>query len=85
MGQVELVMTVALALGGVLTGLMNLVKESDVFPSKYTPYVALAVGVVAGVIVAPLFGITLYLGALAGFVAGLSSVGYFELNKASKV
>lgn len=81
MGHLELIVTVATALAAVLTGVMQLLKETELFPSKYTPLVALLVGVVAGLIASPLFGLSLYLGAISGFLAGLSSVGYYQLTQ----
>ncbi|UQT01119.1 hypothetical protein LMOIWNZ_00094 [Enterococcus phage vB_OCPT_CCS3] len=75
------VISIAVVLGGVTTGLVNLVKSMDVVSPKYLPLVSLAIGMVFGLAMSPLLGITLYVGAISGLVAGLSAMGFYELTK----
>ncbi|AHL19601.1 putative membrane protein [Enterococcus phage VD13] len=77
----ELVISIAVILGGVTTGLVNLVKSMEVVSPKYLPLVALGIGMVFGLVMSPLLGVTLYVGAISGLIAGLSAMGFYELTK----
>ncbi len=77
----ELVISIAIVLGGVTTALVNLVKSMEVVAPKYLPLVALGIGIVFGLVMSPLLGVTLYVGAISGLVAGLSAMGFYELSK----
>lgn len=80
----EVIPVIVAALTAVLVGVVQMIKDTAIMDSKWVPYAALAIGVIAGMFTAPLFGATLYLGAIAGFVAGLASAGYYKAVKASK-
>lgn len=77
----ELVISLALLLGGVTAGLVNLVKSMDVFTPKSLPVVALLIGIGFGLVMSPLLGVTLYVGGISGLIAGLSAMGFYELSK----
>lgn len=77
----ELVISIAIILGGVTTGLVNMVKSMEVVSPKHLPLVALAIGMVFGLIMSPLLGVTLYVGAISGLISGLSAMGFYELTK----
>lgn len=78
----ETLMAVAIAVGAVVTGLVKLIKDNAYVPTKFIPLVALALGMIIGTVT----GITLLnadplISAMGGFLAGLSSMGYYSLAK----
>lgn len=64
----------------ITTALVQLVKTSVSLPKNILPFVALIVGIFIGLVSFPFtdFGITLRL--WSGAIAGLASVGLFELG-----
>lgn len=78
----ELIMTVALGIGAIMTGIMNMIKAQNYVNAKYIPLVALFVGVLVGVIGGIfVFDVEPIIGAIAGIIAGLTSVGFYEGGK----
>lgn len=85
MTNAEIVMTVAVGVGAVITGLMNMIKSQEYIPPKYIPLAALLIGVIVGVAGGVLiFNVQPIIGAVAGFIAGLSAGGFYNLGKAVK-
>lgn len=85
MTNAEIVMTVAVGVGAVITGLMNMIKSQEYIPPKYIPLAALLIGVIVGVAGGIIiFDVEPIIGAVAGFIAGLSAGGFYNLGKAVK-
>lgn len=85
MNNSEIIMTVAIGVGGILTGLMNMIKSQEYIPAKYIPLAALFIGVLVGVAGGIIvFDVEPIIGAVAGIIAGLSAGGFYNLGKAVK-
>jgi peptidoglycan biosynthesis protein MviN/MurJ (putative lipid II flippase) len=77
--MVELMVLVTV-LGPVITGLVAVIKNAVKLQNNYIPLVALVVGVVVGFVAQPITDLDLYLRLWAGGIAGLVSVGLYEVG-----
>ena len=79
MNNTEIIMTVAVGIGAIMTGLMNMIKSQEYIPARYIPLAAIVLGVIVGVAGGMIvFDVEPVIGAVAGLIAGLSSVGFYE-------
>ncbi|WAX15567.1 hypothetical protein EG103P2_00002 [Enterococcus phage EG103P2] len=82
MNNTEIIMTVAVGIGAIMTGLMNMIKSQEYIPTRYIPLAAIVLGVIVGVAGGMIvFDVEPVIGAVAGLIAGLSSVGFYETGK----
>jgi len=63
----------------IVTAVVQAIKTANIVPTRFLPLVALITGVVLGAGAQPLVNIDLVQCLWAGGLAGLSSVGLFEL------
>ncbi|MGO5491973.1 hypothetical protein ACTQY5_11000, partial [Acidaminococcus sp. HCP3S3_H5] len=49
MNNTEIIMTVAVGIGAIMTGLMNMIKSQEYIPARYIPLAAIVLGVIVGV------------------------------------
>lgn len=80
----EILINEAILMAGVLTPfiliLVQLVKQTEV-NTKYLPHVSIVLGTVAGVVIGIASGTDLFISGLAGFLAGASASGLFDVGK----
>lgn len=82
MNNTEIIMTVAVGIGAIMTGLMNMIKSQEYIPARYIPLAAIVLGIIIGVAGGMIvFDVEPVIGAVAGLIAGLSSVGFYETGK----
>lgn len=82
MNNTEIIMTVAVGIGAIMTGLMNMIKSQEYIPARYIPLAAIVLGIIVGVAGGMIvFDVEPVIGAVAGLIAGLSSVGFYETSK----
>lgn len=82
MNNTEIIMTVAVGIGAIMTGLMNMIKSQEYIPARYIPLAAIVLGIIVGVAGGMIvFDVEPVIGAVAGLIAGLSSVGFYETGK----
>lgn len=77
--MVELMVLVTV-LGPVITGLVAVIKSAVKLQNNYIPLLALVVGVVVGFVSQPITDLDLYMRLWAGGIAGLVSVGLYEVG-----
>lgn len=65
-------------ISGVVYGLVELVKYTEIFPKRFLPLVGLIIGLIAGYAAFPFSDLDLFTRLWAGLVAGLGAVGFFE-------
>ena len=75
----ENVILFATILAPIILAVVQLFKNLDYVPKRFMPLVAVIIGIVIGWLAYPFTDLGLELRLWAGFLAGLSSVGLFEL------
>lgn len=81
MEQAILVSTI---LAPVITGLIQIIKQSNKVNNQYLPLVAIVVGVLFGGIYAYLFNETIPEYLLGGLISGLGAVGIYQTTQVPK-
>ena len=71
----------ATLLSPVVVGLVEVAKQTFKLGTQYAPITALALGVLVGIAASPFTEMDLLLRAWAGGLAGLASMGLFDLYK----
>lgn len=80
MSNQELIMTIAIPLGAVISAFMQMIKTSEYVPNKYIPLATIVIGMLVGVVGAvAVFNVPIVIGVIAGCLAGLSAGGFYNL------
>jgi len=80
----EQAVIVSTILAPVITGLIQIIKQSNKVNNQYLPLVAIVAGLLFGRLYAWLFNETLPDYLLGGLIAGLGSVGIYQTTQVSK-
>lgn len=80
----EQAVLVSTLLAPVITGLIQIVKQSNKVNNQYLPLVAIVVGVLFGGLYAWMFNEVIPDYLLGGLIAGLGSVGIYQTTQVSK-
>ena len=75
---------IALAIVGLITALVQVLKTTLNLKKRYVPIVSLAVGILFGLLLQPLTDHNFYTMAVAGLIGGLTASGTFDLTKVVK-
>ena len=76
----EEILMFATILAPIVVGLTEMIKRMTVVPERYLSVVALFLGFAIGVAAAPITDMDIWLRLWSGGIAGLSSVGLFEIS-----
>ena len=76
----EEILMFATVLAPIVVGMTELIKRTTVVPERYLSVVALFCGLVIGVLAAPFSDLDIFIRLWSGALAGLASVGLFELS-----
>lgn len=68
-------------ISGVVLGLTELVKQTELVPKKYLPLVGVLIGLLVGFFSYPFTELGVEMRLWAGLVAALGATGFFELIK----
>lgn len=74
------IMLLATIIAPVTTGLIEVVKQAVNLKKNYIPLLGVVIGLLIGVLAAPISDIDLYLRLWAGGLSGLSASGLYELT-----
>lgn len=75
---------IALAIVGLITALVQVLKTTLKLATRYVPIVSVAVGILFGLLLQPLTDYNIYMMAVAGLFGGLAASGAFDLSKVVK-
>lgn len=75
---------IALAIVGLITALVQVLKTTLKLATRYVPIVSVAVGILFGLLLQPLTDYNIYTMAIAGLIGGLAASGTFDLSKVVK-
>ena len=75
---------IALAIVGLITALVQVLKTTLQLATRYVPIVSIAVGILFGLLLQPLSDYNIYTMAVAGLIGGLAASGAFDLSKVVK-
>lgn len=75
---------IALAIVGLITALVQVLKTTLNLTKRYVPIVSIAVGILFGLLLQPLTEYNIYTMAVAGLIGGLAASGAFDLSKVVK-
>ncbi|ATP40686.1 hypothetical protein CSE16_11855 [Solibacillus sp. R5-41] len=75
---------IALAIVGLITALVQVLKTTLNLTKRYVPIVSVAVGILFGLLFQPLTDYNIYTMAVAGLIGGLAASGAFDLSKVVK-
>lgn len=67
-----------------ISGIVQIVKTTFNIATRFLPAVSIATGIFIGVILQPFSDYNMYTMIIAGFIAGLTAAGGFDLAKALK-
>ncbi len=76
----ENILFFATVLVPIITALVQVVKSTVALPKTLLPLIALIIGLAIGFLASPFTDLTFDLRLWAGGIAGLASVGFFELG-----
>ncbi|MUV06897.1 holin [Planococcaceae bacterium Storch 2/2-2] len=76
----EEILMFSTVLAPIVVGMTELIKRTTVVPERYLSVVALFCGLVIGVLAVPFTELDVYIRLWSGALAGLASVGLFELS-----
>lgn len=76
----EVILLFAMVLAPVILAVVQLIKSLGIVPKRFSPLVAIIVGLIIGWLAVPFTDLELQLRLWAGFLAGLSAIGLFELT-----
>lgn len=81
--EIEQLMVIAIAVAPIITGLLQMIKKTELVQGKMIPVIGVLVGVLVTALYALAFKhsdeILVYI--LAGLMSGLSSNGFYQLTK----
>lgn len=80
----EQAIIVSTLLAPVITGLIQIIKQSNKVNNQYLPVVAIVVGILFGGIYAWLFNETIPEYLLGGLISGLGAVGIYQTTQVPK-
>lgn len=75
---------IALAIVGLITALVQVLKTTLNLTKRYVPIVSIAVGILFGLLLQPLTDYNIYTMTVAGLIGGLAASGAFDLGKVVK-
>lgn len=75
---------IALAIVGLITALVQVLKTTLNLTKRFVPIVSIAVGILFGLLLQPLTDYNIYMMAVAGLIGGLAASGAFDLSKVVK-
>ena len=82
--DLSILFVIALAITGLITAIVQVLKTSFKIAKRLVPIVSVTVGILFGLLVQPLTDYNLYTMALAGLIGGLAASGAFDLTKIAK-
>ncbi|WP_431030142.1 holin [Lysinibacillus sp. LZ02] len=75
---------IAAVIVAIVLAVSEVVKKTFKINTQYMPITSVVIGILVGAIFYPLFDYPVYVMLVAGFVAGLTASGTFDLLKATK-
>ncbi|MFJ8100438.1 holin [Lysinibacillus sp. NPDC096212] len=75
---------IAMVMVAIVLAVAEVLKNTFKINTRYMPITSVVIGIFVGVICWPLSEYPLYMMLMAGFIAGLTASGTFDLLKASK-
>lgn len=75
---------IAMAMVAIVLAVVEVLKRTFNINTQFMPIASVVIGIFVGVICCPLSEYPLYIMLMAGFIAGLTASGTFDLLKAAK-
>ena len=82
--DLSILFVIALAITGLITAIVQVLKTSLKITKRFVPIVSMAVGILFALLLQPITEFNLYTMALAGLIGGLAASGAFDLTKIAK-
>ena len=79
--DLTLLFIIAVAILGIINGIVQVIKKFFKVAARYIPVVSVSVGILTGLLIQPLTEYSLYTMAIAGLIGGLAACGTFDLSK----
>jgi len=80
----EQVLMFSTLLAPLVTAMMELLKRTFPIPKKYIPIISFFVGLIIGLLAAPVTEMNVQLRLWSGGIAGLAATGLYEIGKKSR-